>query len=280
MLERRGPATLVSIGTCRILVDAGSGVVHRLLESGQPSRPAAGSAPALTHIFLTHLHSDHIMGLPDLLWTGWIMDWWSEPPVVLGPPGTAEMIRRLVHTFDYDIGVRNSLDRLVHPWVTPTVREFPTTGAWDFQDFRATPFPVDHNPVDHAYGIRLDCDDGAIAFSGDTRPLESLAQASEGVDLLLHEVYESEWAHTQLKTTAERFGTESLQYRARAGIISYHTLSEALGPIAALADTPHLVLNHVLGPPDTTGIERDIRKHYPGKITVGEDLEAFELKRR
>lgn len=279
MLERRGPATLVEAGTARVLVDAGSGVVHRLLEAGQPTRLPAGSPPALTHIFLTHLHSDHIMGLPDLLWTGWIMDWWQEPPGIFGPPGTAEMIRRLVHTFDYDIGVRNSLDRIGRPWVTPTVHEFDENGVSETSDFRAMPFRVDHNPVDQAFGIRIDSEDGAVAFSGDTRPLESLALASQGVDLLLHEVYDAELAIGQLKAVSERFGTESPQFRARAGIISYHTRSDALGPIAALADAPHLVLNHVIGPPDTSGMERDIRQHYGGNVTVGADLQSFVLKR-
>ena len=279
MLERRGPATLVEVGTSRVLVDAGSGVVHRLLESGQPTRPSAGSAPALTHIFLTHLHSDHIMGLPDLLWTGWIMDWWKDPPLVLGPPGTAEMMRRLVHTFDYDIGVRNVLDRIRRPWVTPTVYEFAEDAVTEAADFRATSFRVDHNPVDQAFGIRVDTDAGSVAFSGDTRPLESLARASHGVDLLIHEVYDSGLAREQLKAATEQFGRESPQFRARNGIISYHTLSEDLGPIAALADTPHLVLNHVISPSGTSSMVRDIRRHYTGEITVGADLQSFLLSR-
>lgn len=276
-LERRGPATLIEVGANRVLVDCGSGVVHRLLEAGQPSRQPADAPPALTHIFLTHLHSDHIMGLPDLLWTGWIMDWWPQPPVVSGPPGTAEMIRRLVHTLEYDIGVRNSLDRIQRPWTTPVVHEYTDLGVMETADFRATSFRVDHNPVDQAFGIRVDSEGGSVVFSGDTRPLESLAAACRGVDLLLHEVYDSALAREQLKTVRERFGSGSPQFRARAGVISYHTLSEDLGPIAALADTPHLVLNHVIGPPDTTGMERDIRRHYAGRITVGADLQQFSL---
>jgi ribonuclease Z len=278
-LARRGPATLLEIGNDRILVDAGSGVVHRLLEAGQTARRLPGTPPALTQIYLTHLHSDHIMGLPDLLWTGWIMDWWDVPPRIFGPPGTAEMMRRLVHTFAYDIEIRNALDRLPLPWQTPEVVDFTDDGLIAANDFRATPFRVDHNPVDQAFGLRFDADGASVAFSGDTRPLESLARASHGVDLLLHEVYDSQLASNQLSSTRERFGAESPQFRARAGIIAYHTTSEALGPIAALADTPHLVLNHYIGPPDTTSVATDIARNFNGKITVGEDLQSFTLGR-
>jgi ribonuclease Z len=280
MLERRGPASLLSAGDARILVDAGSGVVHRLLEAGQPTRRAQAAPPALTHIFLTHLHSDHIMGLPDLLWTGWIMDWWDEPPRVFGPPGTAELMRRLVHTFDYDIQVRNKLDRMNRQWRTPGVVEFTAGLVAEGADFRATPFPVDHSPADQAFGIRFDAQAGSVAFSGDTRPLESLAQAAHDVDLLVHEVYDATLARDQLRAARERFGADSPMVRAREGVIGYHTLSEDLGPIATLADTPHLVLNHVIGPPDTSDTERDIAAKYAGAITVGADLQEFEVGRR
>ncbi len=277
MLERRGPATLLEVGNARVLVDAGSGVVHRLLESGQPARRPPGSAPALTHIYLTHLHSDHIMGLPDLLWTGWIMDWWDTPPQIHGPAGTAEMMRRLVHTFDYDIRVRNSLDRINQLWETPRTDEFIDDGVFESGDFRATSFRVDHNPVDQAFGLRFDADRGSVAFSGDTRPLETLARTCHGVDLLLHEVYDATLAQNQIRAATERFGKESPQLRARAGVIGYHTLSDDLGPIAALADTPHLVLNHVIGPPDTLNMERDIRSNFSGTVTVGSDLQSFSI---
>jgi ribonuclease Z len=280
MLERRGPASLVSVGDARILVDAGSGVVHRLLEAGQPTRRPQDAPAALTHIFLTHLHSDHIMGLADLLWTGWIMDWWDEPPRLFGPPGTAELIRRLVHAFEYDIQVRNILDRMNRHWRTPEVLEFTAGPIVETADFRAVPFPVDHSPADRAFGVRFDAEAGSVAFSGDTRPLESLARAAHGVDLLVHEVYDGTLAREQLRAARERFGAESPIVRAREGVISYHTLSEDLGPVATLADTPHLVLNHVIGPLDTTNTERDIADKYPGTITVGADLQEFEIRHR
>ncbi len=276
-LRRRGPASLLEVGNARILIDAGSGVVHRLLEAGQPSRGIPGGPPALTHIFLTHLHSDHIMGLPDLLWTGWIVGWWATPPIVFGPPGTAEMLTRLAHTFDYDIAVRNSMDRLVQPWALPETHEFEEGMRVETGDFQATPFRVEHSPVDQAFGLRFEADRSSVAFSGDTSAIVSLAVAAQGVDLLVHEVYDSQSARARVNAVVEQSGKESLQHRAVRGIFRYHTGSEELGAIAELASTPHLVLNHIIGPPDTAAMERDIRRSYQGRITVGEDSQSFSL---
>ena len=278
-LERRGPATLLEAGNARVLIDAGSGVVHRLLEAGQSSQPAPDGPAALTAIFLTHLHSDHIMGLPDLLWTGWIMGWWETPPPIHGPPGTARMMRGLEETFAYDIRIRNALDKIARPWQTPEVHEFAEAVTYERDDYVAVPFRVDHSPVDEAFGVRFDLDQWSLAFSGDTRPLESLAKAVHGADILLHEVYDSRMARRQLQAVRERFGEKSGEYRAREGIIGYHTLSEDLGSIATLADSPHLVLNHVVGPQVSASIEEDIARAYAGRITVGADLQTFVPRR-
>jgi ribonuclease Z len=205
------------------------------------------------------------------------MSWWKTPPVIYGPPGTIEMLRRLEHTFEYDITVRNSLDRLVQPWELPETHEFEDGAPNETDDFRASPFRVDHSPVDQAFGLRLDAEGGAIAFSGDTSALESLARAAHGVDLLVHEVYESASSRRRLQAIRERAGETSLEFRAVSGIYRYHTGSEQLGPVARLADTPHLILNHVLGQSDGGQIEADIQRSYGGQTTVGEDLQTFSV---
>ena len=217
------------------------------------------------------------MGLPDLLWTGWIMGWWTTPPRVFGPPGTTEMLARLEQAFGYDIAVRNSMDRLPQPWQSPTVSEFEGGMQVEADDFRAVPFRVDHSPVDQAFGLRVETEKGSVAFSGDTSAIEALAEAANGVDLLVHEVYNSKWARDRLASLREHFGEASLQFRASQGIFRYHTGSEELGPIARLSDSPRLILNHVLGPPDASAIAQDIARDYDGTITVGEDLQSFTV---
>ena len=153
------------------------------------------------------------------------------------------MLTRLAHTFDYDIAVRNSMDRLTQPWALPETREYEEGMQVETSDFRAAPFRVEHSPVDQAFGLRFEADRSSIAFSGDTSAIEALAAAAQGVDLLVHEVYDSQSARGRMKAVMEQSGKESLQYRAVRGIYRYHTGSEDLGPIAELASTPHLVLN-------------------------------------
>ena len=155
--------------------------------------------------------------------------------------------------------------------------EFAEGVQTETNDFVLSPFRVDHSPVDQAFGLRLESERGAIAFSGDTSALESLARAAHGVDLLVHEVFESSSARRRLAAIRERAGDQSLEFRAVSGIYRYHTGSEELGPVALLADTPHLILNHVLGQSELGLIETDIQRWYQGQITVGEDLQTFSV---
>jgi ribonuclease Z len=264
--RRRGPSQVIEAGTDLVLIDAGTGVVHRLLEAGY-------AAPAITRIALTHLHSDHLMGLPDLLWTGWIMRWWNTPPPIAGPPGTAALIDGLLRAFAYDIDVRMKGERLHHVWLVPAVEEIEDGWTAEGDGWRLTGFRVDHEPVDQAFGFRLDAGAGSVAISGDTRPSENLIRHAHGVDLLVHEVY---WKRGAGLLRATITDPEAL---ARRDVIDgYHTSSEQLGRVAADAEAGRLVLSHILfrggSPADP---EADIAGDYPRPVVVGEDLQVFEI---
>lgn len=271
---RRGPSQVIEVGDELVLVDAGAGVLHRLLEAGYGVTGGVGRpAKSLRRIAITHLHSDHITGLADLLWCGWIMRWWDAPPAVAGPPGTAELVRRLLHAFEYDIAVRVQGERLKRDWLAPVVEEIEDGWAAQGDGWRLTGFRVDHAPVDEAFGFRLDADGGAVVISGDTRPSENLVRHAHGADLLVHEVY---WKRGGDAMRARI--TDPDQLARRETIDSYHTHSEELGAIADRAEARHLVLSHILFRGGTPGdLRADIGPSYRGGVTVGEDLQQFEL---
>lgn len=273
---RRGPSQLIEAGGGLVLIDAGSGVVQRLVEAGYGVLSDARLRPPIARIALTHLHSDHVLGLADLLWTGWVMRWWDEPPPIAGPPGTAALVEGLLAAFAYDIGVRTRGERLRRDWLAPRVDEIEEGWSSEGDGWRLRGFRVEHEPVDQAFGYRLDSDDGAIVVSGDTRPSENLVRQAQGADLLVHEVY---WRVGALRLR-ERTTDADAQAR-RLTIERYHTSSEELGRVAAEAGVPALVLSHILfrggAPPD---LESDIAATYHGSITTGADLMTFYVGRR
>jgi ribonuclease Z len=271
--RRRGPSQVIEAGDSLVLVDCGSGVLHRLIEAGYAGPAPSRARPPLRRIAVTHLHSDHITGLPDLLWAGWIMRWWDDPPPVAGPPGTAEFIRRLLHAFEYDIQVRIRGERLRREWLAPRVEEIEEGWSSEGDGWRLTGFRVDHEPVDQAFGFRMDGDGRSIVVSGDTRPSDNLVRHAHGADLLVHEVY---WRKGAL-AAREHIADPDLLAR-RDTIDGYHTHSEDVGGIAARAEARHLVLSHILfrgGAGDD--LKADIEPHYRGPVTVGEDLQTFDL---
>ena len=271
--RRHGPSQMVEVGGEIVLIDAGSGVLQRLVEAGVWRSGAAATRVPLRRIGITHLHSDHVTGLADLLWAGWIMRWWDEPPPIAGPPGTAEFVRRLLHAFEYDIEVRLRGERLRREWLAPRVEEIDEGWTAGSDRWQLTAFRVEHAPVDQAFGFRLDADAGSVVISGDTRPCENLVRHARGADLLVHEVYWRRGALALLQQSAD----PDARHR-RTTIDSYHTHSEDVGAIAARAEVKHLVLSHILFRGGTPAdLIADIEPHYTGPVTVGEDLQVFDL---
>jgi ribonuclease Z len=272
-LSRRGPSQVIEAGDQLVLIDCGSGVLYRLMEAGYRREPRGPMRPPIKRIAFTHLHSDHITGLPDLLWAGWIMRWWDEPPPVAGPPGTAAFLMRLFHTFEYDINVRMKGERPRREWLVPRVEEIEEGWTDEGDGWKLTGFRVDHEPVDQAFGFRLDAQAGSIVVSGDTCYSENLIRHAQGADVLVHEVYWKQGADAVRASL-----TDPDLIARRENIMSYHTPSTEMGRIATQAGAKQLVLSHLLfygGTPEN--LRDDITPHYRGKLTVGEDLQSFEV---
>jgi ribonuclease Z len=270
---RRGPSQVVEAGGALLLIDAGSGVVQRLVEAGYAPLSDARLRPPIARIALTHLHSDHVLGLADLLWSGWVMRWWDAPPPIAGPPGTRAMIEGLLTAFAYDIRVRTLGERLQRAWLVPEVEEIAEGWRATGDGWRLLAFRVNHEPVDEAFGYRIDGDGGALVISGDTRPSENLVRHAQGADLLVHEVY---WRAGALRLRERAQGADELARRLT--IERYHTSSEEVGGVAASADVRRLVFSHILFRGGTPAdIESDAARSYGGSITTGADLMTFSI---
>ncbi len=263
--NRRGASQVIESGGELVLIDCGATTAHRLVEAGYNRRP-------IKQLAITHLHSDHVTGLADLLWGGWVGRWWDKPPLVSGPPGTKEMIDYLMKAFAYDIAVRTRTpggEGLEREWLIPEVEEVEEGWTAQGSDWQLSAFRVDHVQVDEAFGFRLDGADGSIVISGDTRRSENLIAKSQGADLLVHEV---------IRFQPEAIADPWLAAR-REAVNAYHTASTEVGKIATDAAVKQLVLSHlVIREGSLDDLRSDVEQDYRGPLMVGEDLMSFVVE--
>ncbi|MGK2947759.1 MAG: MBL fold metallo-hydrolase [Acidimicrobiales bacterium] len=262
---RAGAGALVRHGEVALQFDAGRATVVRLMEAGTPPH-------ALTATFLSHVHSDHVVGLPDLAMTRWVQQQLvrTGPLVVVAPEGgTARFVRRMLEPYDDDIELRRH-----HVGAGPVevdLRPFaPSTEpavVWESDDgaVQVSAVAVHHEPVPDAVAYRVDTPDGAVVISGDTRVCAEVEALARGATVLVHEACRSSALAPMVAGTT--FET----------IFDYHADTVALGAMAERAAVPHVVLTHLIPPPDAPGDDeafaQDLREGgYRGRITVGEDL--------
>lgn len=260
--ERAGPAAAVVVRGRAYLVDAGAGIVRRAAAAAQ-SGVTALRMENLKTVFLTHLHSDHTLGLPDLILTPWVL-FRTVPLAVYGPRGTATLTRHLLEAYAADIDNRR---RGAQPhndtgWQVQAHEIRP--GVVYHDDLvTVTAFLVPHAGWREAYGFRFETADRTIVFSGDTRPDEAVVRACDGCDVLVHEVYSQEGF--------DRLSPEWQRYHAGA-----HTSAVALGVLAARARPKLLVLTHGLPWSSTTvEIVREVRAGFTGAVAYANDLDIY-----
>jgi len=260
VMERFGPSILVEAGKEKLLFDCGRGATQRLYQLKVPFSE-------VTALFLTHLHSDHIVGIPDFYLTGWIFGR-STPLRVWGPAGTAEMMSHLEQSYQFDIHVRRDVDeRLPAQGAAVVTKDIEQGVVYRNGDLTVTAFTVDHAPVKPAFGYRVEYAGHSVVLSGDTRYSENLIQFAQGTDVLIHEVLDPE----AYRASDNLFSPEQKQK-----VIDHHTTPEQAGTVFSRVKPKLAIYSHVV-PFDAPDLVAHTRKTYTGPLEVGEDLMNIEI---
>jgi ribonuclease Z len=263
--DRTGPANLVRAGGMSFIVDCGSGVTQRLVAAGSPGRE-------LDAVFLTHLHSDHVVDLYQLIVSSWHQGR-DRPQRVFGPKGTRRFVEGTMALWREELA-----QRIAHEQRPSTAAlEVAVTEIEPGEVFReggvaVTAVAVDHFPVREAFGFVFEAEGRRAVFSGDTRRCPALVEAARAADCLVHECFIHREMHPRPGVRSQE-GIES--------VASYHTLSGEVGKVACDADVRLLVLNHFVPTRfDKPALLAEVRRDYAGPIVIGEDLMTIDLADR
>ncbi len=266
--ERFGPAQVLRHGSSSVLVDCGSGVTQRLLAAGLSGRD-------LDALLLTHLHSDHIVDLFQLIISSWHQGR-DRPQRVLGPRGTRAYVDGLMSLW------RPELEQRIAHEARPStaalkveVTEIEAGQQLEIGGFGVQVVEVEHRPVKQAFGFVFAPAGGRgprIVLSGDTRRCAALVAAARGADVLVHEVM----VHREMPVIEGVRTAEGL-----ANVASYHTLSDQVGEIATEAGVGCLVLTHFVPPAcDRQALLDEVAADFAGPILIGEDLMTVDAVTR
>ncbi|MGA8437547.1 MAG: MBL fold metallo-hydrolase [Candidatus Sulfotelmatobacter sp.] len=254
--DRSGPAVAVVVNQDVYLFDAGAGIVRRASGAFEHGIPALDPTN-LKRVFFTHLHSDHTVGYPDLILTPWVVGR-RTPLEAYGPEGLKSMTDHILLAYqqDYDIRV-NGLEKLDPTGHTVNVHEIEPGTVYKDSSVTIEAFAVKHGSWPQAFGYRVQGPDRTIVISGDTAPTQTVIDACDGCDILLHEVYVGSRPHRYMQ--------------------AFHTSADELAKIANAAKPKLLVLYHQLYLDGKTDEDllREIRRNYNGAVVSGRDLDDY-----
>lgn len=263
--QRSGPAVAIVVNGTPYIVDFGPGLIRQAAAlSPQYGGTVEGlDAKRIKRAFLTHLHSDHTTGFPDLILTPWTMGR-DEPLEVYGPEGIAEMTEHLLKAYDQDIKYRiYGLEPANNQgW---RVNAHTVTEGIVYKDENVTveAFPVKHGAWPNAFGYRFTTPDRVVVISGDAAPDSNIEKFSRNADILIHEVYCDEG----LKKRTDFWQ----KYHS-----NNHTASHELAELAKRAKPKLLVLYHILLFGSTEEkLLSELKKKYKGDVVMGNDLDVF-----
>jgi ribonuclease BN (tRNA processing enzyme) len=256
--ERSGPATAIVVNDAAYLIDSGPGIVRRAAAAAAKGVDAL-AVEKLQTVFITHLHSDHTVGLPDLIFTPWVQGRHAALRI-FGPRGTDAMIRHVLLAWQADIDIRtkglehrNALDVQAHD-VTPGV-------VYKDANVTVTAFQNAHGEWDQTFGYKFQTADRTIVISGDTNPSEQLVAACRKCDVLIHEAFSEKYQPADMPNWIE--------YRSK-----YHTTTTQLAEIANRTQPALLILYH-RGQGSADEYLADIHRGYAGRTVIGNDLDVY-----
>jgi ribonuclease Z len=262
--HRFGPASLVRVGELSFLIDCGSGVTQRMVAAG-------ASGAQLDALLLTHLHSDHLIDLYQLVISSWHQGR-ERPQRVFGPAGTRAFALATMEVWRQEREGRIAWERRASTaGLELEITEIAEGVLWEADGLRISAFAVDHRPVEPAFGFLFETSQARVAFSGDTTVCDRLISAAKDVDLLVHECF----VHGRLAPG------RMLSEQGLANVAAYHTLSSDVGKVAARAGARLLLLNHFVPVEfDRDGLLREVGADFAGPLVIGEDLITVDVPRR
>jgi ribonuclease Z len=266
--DRSGPATAVVVDDVAYIVDLGPGVVRRAKAAATAHGLKALEPTNLRIAFLTHLHSDHTIGFPDLIFTPWTMGR-RVPLEVYGPKGLKEMADHLLAAYRIDIDTRTNPDgnqRTFPEGSKVNAHEIATGVVYKDEKVTVTAFPTKH--AMESYGYRFDTPDRVVVISGDTNPTQATVDACRGCDVLVHEVHTPAW----LAARREAGGAPAGTFRRFSE--KYHTTTAQLAKLASEARPRLLILYHYssVSPEE---LQSDMMSRYSGHFVIGRDLDVY-----
>ncbi len=258
--ERAGPSTLVRTSAGDVLIDCGRGVLMRAAATGS----GAGSLRAL---LLTHLHSDHITDLNDVITTRWVLSFSPSPLHVFGPPGTAAVVHGVESMLDLDVGYRLAHHDELTWRPSTSVTEIDSGHVLDEGAVRITSARTDHTPVHHSLAFRIDDGDASVVVAGDTVPCAGLDLLCKDVDLLVH-------------TVVRRDLIEAFDLPRLTDVLDYHSSVSDAAATAARGGVRTLLMTHLV-PAPTPGTENawldQAAASFSGGVLLGSDLLCVDV---
>ena len=266
--ERSGPATAIIVNDTAYLVDFGPGVVRRAYGAATTRSIPALQPIRLRVTFVTHLHSDHTAGYPDLILTPWTVGR-QTPLEVYGPKGIKEMTEHMLQAYRVDIETRTNPEgnqRTFPDGHKVNAHEVAAGVVYKDANVTVTAFATRH--AMESYGYRFDTADRSVVISGDTNPTQATIDACHGCDVLIHEVHTAAW----LAQRPEAGGAPAGTFRRFSE--QYHTTTTQLAELARQAKPRLLILYHYnsLSPEE---LQSEMMREYGGHFVIGRDLDVY-----